>query len=115
MHLDEVEIGATYRVRPQDNRGTLAELFIGPDEFDLTVIGTGGTLGGETAVIGIRVADRYNVSVPLPIEQAERLGLPAGVAYLVQGVLVDAVTGALVSRPTEESVTVPVSWLTPVD
>ncbi|MGW0520670.1 hypothetical protein [Crossiella sp. NPDC003009] len=115
MHAHEVEVGATYRVQPRHNHGTLAWLFSGPEEFELTVTGTGAVLGEQAAVTGVRVADRHNVSLPLPPEQAQRMGLPPGVEYLVQGVLVDAATGALVSRPTMESVTVPVSWLCPVD
>ncbi|MGO1055110.1 hypothetical protein [Crossiella sp. CA198] len=114
MRAHEVEIGATYQVRPQHDHGTLAWLFSGPDEFELTVTGAGAMLGEVSAVVGVRVIDRHNVSLPLPPEQARRMGLPPGVDYLVQGVLVDAASGALVSRPTMESVTVPVSWLFPV-
>jgi len=54
------------------------------------------------------------VSTPLPPEDAERLGLPQDVDYLVRGVLIDAATGNLVSLPTDQMITVPTHWLVPL-
>lgn len=131
MRPHDVEVGQTYRVHitQRDNPArfitgdpskTEADLLMlswtleAAHEFDLTVTATGQTLGGEPAVTGVRVADTARVSTPLPPEAAERLGLPSDIDYIVEGVLKDAVTGQLVSRPTDETMTVPVAWLRPL-
>ncbi|ONI70227.1 hypothetical protein ALI144C_46975 [Actinosynnema sp. ALI-1.44] len=128
MRPHDVEVGHTYRVRitQRDNparfitgdpRKAEADLLMlswtleAVHEFDLTVTATGQTLGDEPAVTGVRVADTSHISTPLPRETAERLGLPTDVEYVVEGVLKDAVTGRIVSRPTGETMTVPVAWL----
>ncbi|CAM3656969.1 hypothetical protein KIPE111705_19155 [Kibdelosporangium persicum] len=131
MRPHDVEVGQTYRVRitQRDNPAqfitgdpgkTEADLLMlswtleSAHEFDLTVTATGQVLGGEPAVTGVRVAETSHVSTPLPPEAAERLGLPTDVRYVVEGVLKDAVTGRIVSRPTGETMTVPVAWLRPL-
>lgn len=128
MLPDEVEHGQTYRVRIS-NRDNPAELLACAPErgeanlvlftlaleavvdFDLTVTAVGQTLGTEPAVTGVRVSETSHVRTPLPAEAAERLGLPADVAYLVEGVLKDAATGRVVSLPADHTVTIPVRWL----
>ncbi|MBP2476363.1 hypothetical protein JOF53_005235 [Crossiella equi] len=114
MHPHEIEVGATYHVRPNPESGFL-EMLNDSAEYDITVTAVGLTKYDEPSVAGVRVADRFNVAVALPPEEARRLGLPGDVDYVVQGVLVDAATGALVSRPTGELVTVPCRWLHPVE
>ncbi|WP_190820109.1 hypothetical protein [Saccharopolyspora pogona] len=128
-------MGATYRVRvgPGDNpaqylsgdpgrsEGDLALFLLAlgsgdgiSSEFDLTVTSVDQTLGGEAAVTGIRVSDTSHVSVPLPPEIAQQLGLSADVDYVVEGVLKDPSTGQVVSLPSDQTLTVPVRWLHPL-
>nr|CTQ92296.1 hypothetical protein [Kibdelosporangium sp. MJ126-NF4] len=131
MRPYDVEVGQTYRVRitQRDNPArfitgdpdkTEADLLMlswtleAAHEFDLTVTATGETLGDEPAVTGVRVAETSRVSTPLPPDAADRLGLPTDVDYVVEGVLKDAVTGRIVSRPTGETMTVPCAWLSPL-
>lgn len=131
MRPHDVEVGQTYRVRVtrQDNPAQLLTgdptrtemdmvvftwLFDAENEFDFTVTATGQSLGGEPAVTGVWVTETSRVSTPLPPEAAERLGLPQDVSYVVEGVLKDAVTGRIVSRPTDNTLTVPCSWLRPL-
>ncbi|TCO57211.1 hypothetical protein [Actinocrispum wychmicini] len=131
MRPHDVEVGQTYRVRvtPQDNPAQLltgdpqrTELDLvvftwlndAENEFDLTITATGQTLGYEPAVTGIWVSETSRVTTPLPPEAAERLGLPQTVNYIVEGVLKDAVTGKIVSRPTDHTLTVPCRWLRPL-
>ncbi|MFC0109198.1 hypothetical protein [Kibdelosporangium aridum] len=131
MRPHDVEVGQTYRVRitQRDNPARFitgdpskaeADLLMlswtleATHEFDLTVTATGQVLSGEPAVTGVRVAETSRVSTPLPPEAAERLGLPTDVDYVVEGVLKDAVTGQIVSRPTGETMTLPCAWLRPL-
>jgi hypothetical protein len=128
MRNENVRIGQTYRVhiathdRPAQHltgdpqrRDTDLALFAlslsGVVDFDLTVTATDQHLGDEPAVTGIRISETAQVSVPLPAEVAERLGLPASVEYVVEGVLKDAVSGRRVSLPTEQVLTIPTRWL----
>lgn len=129
MRPDDVEVGQTYRVhirergdvarhltgdRGETDLALLAWLFSGTEDFDLTITVTGQTLGGEPAVTGVRVAETCEISTPLPAETAARLGLPETVDYLVKGVLIDAVSGRVVTRPTGQTITIPASWLLPL-
>lgn len=133
MRPHDVEVGQTYRVHitRQDNpaqyltgdpRRTEADLLIftllldsdSVHEFDLTVTHTGRTLGAEPAVTGVRISDTSRVSLPLPPDRAARMGLPSNVDYIVEGVLKDAVTGQIVSRPTGQTMTIPCAWLRPL-
>lgn len=131
MRPHDVEVGHTYRVHitQQDNPAQLltgdprhAEtnlvvftwLLESVNEFDLTVIATGLTLNDEPAVTGVWISESSRVTTPLPPEAAARLGLPANVSYVVEGVLKDAVTGQIVSRPTDHTLTVPCAWLRPL-
>jgi sugar (pentulose or hexulose) kinase len=131
MRPHDVEVGQTYRVyvTRQDNPAQLLTgdahdtemtllmftwLYDAVNEFDLTVTAIGKSLGGQPAVTGVWVSETSRVSTPLPPEAAERLGLPANVSYIVEGVLKDAVTGQIVSRPSDHTLTVPCSWLRPL-
>ncbi|MEV4318293.1 hypothetical protein [Actinocrispum sp. NPDC049592] len=131
MRPHDVVVGQTYRVHctHKDNPAQLltgdpaqAEtdlvvflwLLESVTEFDLTVTETGRTLNGEPAVTGIWISETSRVSTPLPPEAAERMGLPSNVSYIVEGVLKDAITGQIVSRPTDHTVTVPCKWLQPL-
>lgn len=131
MFADEVKTGHTYRVRISDRDNAAQLLACAPEfseanlmlftfalesavDFDLTVLATGQILGDEPAVTGIRVSETSHVRTPLPANMAERLGLPAGVDYIVEGVLKDAATGEMVSRPSTQTLTVPVRWLHPL-
>jgi hypothetical protein len=131
MRPHDVEVGQTYRVHftRRDNPAQYltgdpsraeADLLIftwlldAVNEFDLTVTATGQTLNGEPAVTGVWVSETSRISTPLPRDAASRLGLPADVDYIVEGVLKDAVTGKIVSRPTGQTLTVPVCWLRPL-
>jgi|SRR6266487_1194342 hypothetical protein len=131
MRPHDVEVGQTYRVRVtrQDNPAQLLSgdpkrtemdlvvftwLFDAENEFDLTITATGQTLGDEPAVTGVWVSETSRVSTPFPPEAAARLGLPSDVKYVVEGVLKDAVTGQIVSRPTDHTLTVPCRWLRPL-
>jgi hypothetical protein len=132
MRPHDVEVGQTYRVHitRQDNPAQLLTgdprqsetdllvfswlLLDAVNEFDLTVTATGLTIGEEPAVTGVWVSESSRVSTPFPPEAAARLGLPANVNYLVEGVLKDALTGQIVSRPTDHTLTVPCSWLRPL-
>ena len=127
MRPDEVEPGQTYRVHISDrdnpaqllacasehNLVLFTEALEAAIDFDLTVVETGRTLGTEPAVTGVRVSETSHVRTFLPPETADRLGLPADVRYVVEGVLRDAATGRVVSLPTGQTLTVPVSWLRP--
>ncbi|HEX3788375.1 MAG TPA: hypothetical protein VHW44_10985 [Pseudonocardiaceae bacterium] len=131
MRPDDVAVGQTYRVhilergdvarhltgdpqRGDADLALLAWLISGTEDFDLTVTVTGQTLGGEPAVTGVRVAETCEISTPLTPEAAERLGLSSSVEYLVKGVLIDVATGHTVSRPTDQTVTIPARWLAPL-
>ncbi|GAB3907654.1 hypothetical protein ACFQ1S_26440 [Kibdelosporangium lantanae] len=131
MRPHDVEVGQTYRVRVtrQDNPAQLLSgdpkrtemdlvvftwLFDAENEFDLTVTATGQHLGDEPAVTGVWVSETSRVTTPFPPEAAARLGLPSDVDYVVEGVLKDAVTGQIVSRPTGHTLTVPCRWLRPL-
>ncbi|MBP2323594.1 hypothetical protein JOF56_003979 [Kibdelosporangium banguiense] len=131
MRPHDVEVGQTYRVHitQRDNPAqyltgdpdrTEADLLIfsflldSVHEFDLTVTAIGQTLGDEPAVTGVRVSETSRVSLPLPPEMAARMGLPSNVGYIVEGVLKDAVTGRIVSRPTDQTMTIPCAWLRPL-
>jgi hypothetical protein len=131
MRPHDVEVGQTYRVHitRQDNpaqlltgdpRQTESDLVVftwlleSVNEFDLTVTATGLTLNDEPAVTGVWISESSRVSTPFPPEAAARLGLPASVSYVVEGVLKDAVTGQIVSRPTDHTLTIPTKWLRPL-
>jgi hypothetical protein len=133
MRPHDVEVGQTYRVHftQRDNPAQYltgdpgraeADLLIftllldsdSAQEFDLTVTEVGQTLGDEPAVTGVRISDTSRVSVPLPPDMAARMGLPSDVSYIVEGVLKDAVTGQIVSRPTDHTMTIPCAWLRPL-
>jgi hypothetical protein len=132
MRPHDVEVGQTYRVRVthHDNPAQLLSggdpkrtemdfvvftwLFEAENEFDFTVTATGQKLGDEPAVTGVWVSETSRVTTPFPPEAAARLGLPSDVDYVVEGVLKDAVTGQIVSRPTDHTLTVPCSWLRPL-
>lgn len=133
MRSDEVHAGQTYRVHitRRDNPAQYltgdperAEADLGlfvmalseaVNDFDLTITATGQTLGSEPAVTGIRMSETSRVCTPLPAEAAERLGLSTDVEYLVEGILKDAVTGNVVSLPSDQTLTVPVRWLRPLE
>jgi uncharacterized protein YndB with AHSA1/START domain len=131
MRPHDVKVGRTYRVRvsQRDNPAQyltgdpekaesdqliFSWLLEAEDEFDLTVTATGETLGDHPAVTGVRVSETARVSLPLPTELAERLGLTSAVDYIVEGVVKDAVSGRIVSRPVGETITIPVAWLHPL-
>ena len=126
MEPGDIVVGQTYRVhlsRRADVARNITDLTLtmfawlisGADDFDLTVTGTGMVPGGEPVVTGVRVGETAQVSTPLPRATASRLGLPADVDYLVKGVIVDAASGQVVSLPSEETVTIPIRWLRPID
>lgn len=122
--VGEIAVGQTYRVH-LPNRSDAGRFLTDPkllmwvlgeaEDFELTVESADVRLNGEPAVTGVRFRDTVHVSTPLPPSAAARLGLPSDVEYLVRGVLVDAVSGQVVQLPTEETVTVPVNWLRPLD
>jgi hypothetical protein len=131
MRPHDVEVGHTYRVHitQQDNPAQLLTgdphqtetnlvvftwLLESVNEFDLTVIATGLTLNDEPAVTGVWISETSRVTTPFPPEAAARLGLPDNVSYVVEGVLKDAITGQIVSRPTDHTLTVPCKWLRPL-
>jgi hypothetical protein len=123
MDSDDIRIGRTYRVHlprrdevaqqlscdPRDTEADLTLLswmFSGAEDFDLTVT----AIDAET-ITGIRVSESSQISTPLPPAHAERLGLSTEVEYLVQGVLVDASTGKIVTLPADQVISVPAHWL----
>src|SRR5687768_17096046 len=133
MRPHDVEVGQTYRVHftQRDNPAQYltgdpgraeADLLIftllldsdSVQEFDLTVTEVGQTLGDEPAVTGVRISVTSGVIVPLPPDMAARMGLPSDVSYIVEGALKDAVTGRIVSRPTDHTITIPCAWLRPL-
>jgi hypothetical protein len=124
MEAGDIVVGQTYLVhlsRRADVAGDITDLTMvawlisGADDFDLTVTVTGAVLGDEPAVTGVRVGETAQCTTPLPRDTASRLGLPADVGYLVKGVIVDAASDRVVSLPCEETVTVPIRWLRPLD
>ena len=124
MEPGDIVVGQTYLVhlsrgadvgRQVTDLTTFAWLICGADDFDLTVTATGAVLGDEPAVTGVRVGETAQLSTPLPRATASRLGLPTDVDYLVKGVIVDAASGRVVSLPSEETVTIPIRWLRPLD
>jgi hypothetical protein len=131
MRPNDVEVGQTYRVHftQRDNPAqyltgdpSRAErdlliftwLLDAVNEFDLTVTAVGETLNDEPAVTGVWVSETSRITTPLPRDAAARLGLPENVDYIVEGVLKDAVTGRIVSRPTDQTLTIPCRWLRPL-
>jgi hypothetical protein len=127
----EVEIGQTYRVHISDRDNPAHLLACSPEhgaanlvlfteaveavvDFELTVVETGLLLEAEPAVTGVRVSETSHVRTSLPREAAERLGLRTDVGYVVEGVLKDAATGQVVSLPSGQTLTVPVTWLRPL-
>ena len=123
MEAGDIVVGQTYLVhlsrradvaRHITDLTMFAWLISGADDFDLTVTATGAVLGDEPAVTGVRVGETAEFTTPLPRATASRLGLPADVDYLVQGVIVDAASGRVVSLPSEETVTIPIRWLRPL-
>ncbi|RJQ73738.1 hypothetical protein D5S17_24250 [Pseudonocardiaceae bacterium YIM PH 21723] len=128
MRPEEIEVGQTYRVRitTRDNPAqyltgdparsaldlSLFALSLSEgSEFEFTVTGTGHDMGGEPAVTGVRITESARVRTPLPAELAARMGLPDSVRYVVDGVVRDGATGALVNLPHDETLTIPVRWL----
>ncbi|WP_436498157.1 hypothetical protein [Actinokineospora sp. HUAS TT18] len=130
MRAVDVELGQTYRVHiprrdtpirhlcRHTGRGVvdiaLAQLAInGGDDFDLTVTDLDGALGDEATVTGIRTTRSSRIRVPLDPRIADELGLDPTLDYEVNGLLCEAVTGAPITLPAEQTLTVPVRWLRP--
>ncbi|MFE4514734.1 hypothetical protein ACFRMQ_11160 [Kitasatospora sp. NPDC056783] len=67
----------------------------------------------EHMVTGLFVEPDSSVRVLLTDEQAEQLGLPAGVGYTVRGTLED-LTGSAVERLGSRPMAVPARWLHPL-
>jgi hypothetical protein len=120
MESGDIVVGQTYLVhvsrradvaRHLTDLTMLAWLISGAEDFDLTVTATGARLDDEPAVTGVRIGETTRVSTPLPRAAASRLGLPADVDYVVNGVIIDAASGRVVSIPSEETLTIPVRWL----
>ncbi|WP_086820310.1 hypothetical protein [Allokutzneria sp. NRRL B-24872] len=133
MTPTELRVGSTYRVRVP--RGESPAKYVTgradadlmffqmalehgnglSEDFDITLTSVSEVLAGEPAVTGIKVVDTTHVSTPLAPQVAAALGLAPGVEYIVEGVLKDARSGAPVRVLTEETLTVPASWLHPTE
>ncbi|MFJ5926442.1 hypothetical protein ACIQF6_27955 [Kitasatospora sp. NPDC092948] len=81
-------------------------------EFELTVTALPEP-EREHMVAGLIVKPHSGVRVLLTDDQAEELGLPAGVGYVVDGSLTD-LTGAKVDLMSPTPMTVPARWLHPL-
>ncbi len=126
MHVPDIRIGETYQVKvPQRIPPALRRLPHTPSEliahmrlhhhagnrFELTVT---DLHAANATVDGYETATTNRATVPLTPEQAERLGLPAGPAYEIDGFVSDTDGNDAAFTVTVAYTGLPATWLRPL-